>query len=315
MSFSNETKNELARIIPEKECCQRAELSGLLNIGGTFTWDDSQNEMVWELSTENAATARKVFKLAKALLAVPGEVTILNKRQLKKNKVFIVRARQERDEMFLMQELGLFNGQGRRVERVPESLVHRRCCKRCYLRGAFLARGSVNKPEGEYHLEITCPSLVTAQDVAKLLEKLGIAARVSERKSGIVLYIKESESIVDFLRVAGASTALLDFENVRIVKSVRNQVNRLVNCETANLEKTVAASWRQTETITRLIEKVGLEGIPESIRDVAILRLKNPDLSLKELGGMMEPPLSKSGIAYRMRRLEAMARRILGDAI
>ena len=315
MSFSNETKNELARVFPKKECCQKAELSALLNIGGTLTLLEDNHTAVWEINTENPATARKIFKLAKCLKASPVEVVTLNKRQLKKNKIFVVRGRVEGVGLSWLQELGLVNRQGRRVEKIPEALISRRCCKRAYLRGAFLARGSVNKPEGEYHLEINCPSKVAAQDLTRMLEKSGISARVSERKGGIVVYIKESEAIVDFLRLTGASSALLDFENVRIVKSVRNQVNRLVNCETANLEKTVAASWRQTQTITKLIDKVGLEGIPESVRDVAVLRLRNPDLSLKELGGMMEPPLSKSGVAYRMRRLETMARKILGDTI
>ncbi len=315
MSFSNETKNELARVIPKKECCRKAELSALLNIGGTFTLLEDGQTAVWEISTENPATARKVFKLAKSLQSLSVEVGTLNRRKLKKNKIFAVRGRVEGDGLMWLLGLGLVNRQGRRIDKIPEALVSRRCCKRSYLRGAFLARGSVNRPEGEYHLEISCPSKAIAEDMTRILKKSGISARTSERKGGTVVYIKESEAIVDFLRVTGASSALLDFENVRIVKSVRNQVNRLVNCETANLEKTVAASWRQTQTITKLIDKVGLEGIPESVRDVAVLRLRNPDLSLKELGGMMDPPLSKSGVAYRMRRLETMARKILGDTI
>lgn len=314
MSFSNDTKNELARLIPDRECCQKAELAALLNFGGVFGSEHGKGKFVWSVSSENAAIARKVFKLVKVLFSAPVEVVAVTKKNFKKNKVYLVRGGRGAGEADMLQKLGVYSSREKRIERIPDSLLNRRCCKRSYLRGAFLARGSVNKPEGDYHLEIICLSAGLAQDLQRLMNKVGLEAKVSERKSGIVLYIKESEQIVDFLRIAGASSALLDFENVRIVKSVRNQVNRLVNCETANLEKTVEASLRQTETITRLIEKVGLQAIPAPIRDVAVLRLSHPDCSLKELGGLMEPPLTKSGVAYRMKRLEAMAEKILGKS-
>lgn len=311
MSFSHDTKNELARLLPDKQCCRRAELSALVRFGGLSDGGPGCRTS-FSVSTENAATARKAYRLSKLFFTVPVKVTAVNKKQFKKNKVYLVKGEAGSDGLKFMQELGICDDQGKRLEKIPSWLLRNRCCKRSYLRGAFLARGSVNKPEGEYHLEIICPSAGMARELRKLMDKMGLESRISERKSSIVLYIKESEQIVDFLRVAGASSALLDFENVRIVKSVRNQVNRLVNCETANLEKTVEASLRQTETIKRLIDKVGLQGIPAPLRNVAILRLNHPDCSLKELGGMMEPPLSKSGLAYRMRRLEALAKKILG---
>ncbi|MCR4400277.1 MAG: DNA-binding protein WhiA [Syntrophomonadaceae bacterium] len=310
MSFSHDTKNELARLVPERRCCQLAELSALVQFGSRLSWEGSGEQARLVVSTENAATARKAFRLFKTVFDLHTRVTAASKRQFKKNKVYLVQAQAGPDLQRVLAELGLAAGE-RPVERLPRRLLRSRCCKRAYARGAFLARGSINRPEGEYHLEIVCPNRGLAVGLQELVEKLGVQPRLSERKGRVVLYLKESEQIVDFLRVVGASAALLDFENVRVVKSVRNQVNRLVNCETANLEKTVEAAVRQTDSILRLAHTVGLESIPEPMRQLAVLRLDHPDCSLKELGGMCTPPLSKSGVAYRMKRLEALARKLL----
>ncbi|MPN40483.1 putative sporulation transcription regulator WhiA [bioreactor metagenome] len=145
------------------------------------------------------------------------------------------------------------------------------------------------------------------------MRKLSLEARISERKNSLLLYIKESEKIVDFLRLVEASKALLDFENVRIVKSMRNQVNRQVNCETANLAKTVDASVRQVEMIEKLLDKIGVKGLPPNLRDLAMLRLDYPDSTFKEMGVMLDPPLTKSGVAYRMKKLEGFAATILDE--
>ena len=313
MSFSHETKNELSRLMPRKRCCLKAELAALVLFGGINELKGNNEADSLAVNTENAATARKVFKLFKALYPVPVKVAAVKKKQFKKNKVYMVKADPDKNHPYIARALGLDDGKGQRLKRLPGQLLRSRCCKRAYLRGAFLARGSVNKPEGEYHLEITCAAADLARDLQKLMGQLGLEAKISERNNSNVLYIKESEQIADFLRLAGASSALLEFENVRVVKSVRNQVNRQVNCETANLEKTVAASMRQSMAITRLIDGVGLQAIPEPFREVAVLRLEHPDYSLRELGSLMNPPLSKSGVAYRMRRLENMAEKLLGE--
>lgn len=313
MSFSHETKNELSRLMPRKRCCLKAELAALVLFGGVNGLKGKDETDSLAVNTENAATARKVFKLFKALYPVPVKVGAVKKRQFKKNKVYVVKAHPDKNYPQIIRALGLDDDEGQRLERLPERLVRSRCCKRAYLRGAFLARGSVNKPEGEYHLEITCATDDLARDLQKLMEQMRLESKISERKNSIVLYIKESEQIADFLRIAGASSALLEFENVRVVKSVRNQVNRQVNCETANLGKTVAASMRQSMAISRLIDNVGLQAIPQPFREVAVLRLEHPDYSLRELGSLMNPPLSKSGVAYRMRRLEDMAEKLLGE--
>ena len=190
---------------------------------------------------------------------------------------------------------------------VQQNLVTRSCCKKAFLRGIFLNRGFINRPEGEYHLEMVINDARLAAELQKILQRFKIPARLGERKNNLFLYIKESEKIADFLRVVGASNALLEFENVRIIKSMRNDVNRQVNCETANLAKTVDASVRQTNLIKALLEKEGWEGIPPQYMQLVQLRIDFPDSSLAELGKLMEPPLSKSGAAYRMRRLEEYA--------
>jgi DNA-binding protein WhiA len=210
-----------------------------------------------------------------------------------------------------LQELGLNDGSIRK--QVNWSLISKSCCKRAYLRGIFIARGFINRPEGNYHLEIVLNDSRLVSDVQKIMQKLEIQARVSERKNTLLIYVKESEKIVDFLRIVEASKALLDFENVRIVKSMRNQVNRQVNCETANLAKTVDASVRQVEIIERLLQKIGVKGLPPNLRELAVLRIDHPDSTFKEMGIMLNPPLTKSGVAYRMKKLESFAESILDD--
>lgn len=305
-SFSGETKNELCRSISEKKCCQAAELAALLKlVGGLELTGRSQMTLV--INTENAGTARKAFKLFKVLFDIPVTVLMESKRRFNTNKIYAVRAHLDREHLEALTELGILDADHNMVYGVARKVVKNRCCKRAYLRGVFLARGSVNKPEGAYHLELVFANQDLAKSVQKIAESQGVKFRISERKHAVILYLKDADQIVDFMRLIGASYALLEFENVRIYKSMKNQVNRQVNCETANLEKTLEASLRQVEVIRNLINKLSIDGLPDQLRELAVLRLDYPDCSLKELGEMMTPPLSKSGIAYRMKKLEKLA--------
>lgn len=311
MTFSNDVRNELARIIPEKTCCQKAELSALLTLRADILQREDGERYLVTLS-ENATPATKVYKLLKESYGLSSAVRIQEKRRFKKRRIYVVETRMPKNNA-LLGELGLPD-KGLKISRqVNWSLLGRNCCKKAYLRGVFISRGFINRPEGNYHLEMVMNDSRMASDLQKVLLKMGIEARVSERKNNLMLYIKESDKIVDFLRIVEASKALMDFENVRIVKSMRNQVNRQVNCETANLAKTVDASVRQVEMIERLVQKVGIKGLPVALRDLAVYRTEYPDSTLRELGTMLDPPLTKSGVAYRMKKLESFAEKNLAD--
>jgi len=311
MSFSTDVRNELARIIPEKTCCQKAELSALLMLRADLVANPN-GELCLTSTVENAIPARKIYRLLKEAYGLSSSVRIQEKKRFKKSRLYVVETSMDKlNGEGCVQELGLIDKGWKR--QVNWNLVSKNCCKRAYLRGIFIGRGFINRPEGNYHLEMVLNDSRLISDVQKIMRKLEVQARVSERKNSLLLYIKESEKIVDFLRIVEASKALLDFENVRIVKSMRNQVNRQVNCETANLAKTVDASVRQVEMIERLLHKIGVKGLPPNLRELAILRIDHPDSTFKEMGIMLDPPLTKSGVAYRMKKLEGFAATILDE--
>lgn len=308
-SYSIETENELARIFPAKRCCQVAELSALLRLNGQLELTGGSTKTLC-IATDNAGIARKAFKLFKVLFEFPLTVIMETKRRFNTNRYYQVRANLDEQHISILNKLGLIDDDNRLIYGIKRGMVRKKCCKRAYLRGVFLARGSISNPGASYHLELVFPTYELAVSVQRLAESQGVGFRLTERKNTFLLYLKDSEQIVDFMRLMGANYALLEFENVRIYKSMRNQINRQVNCETANLEKTLEASWRQVENIRRLIERLTVDGLPEHLRELAVLRLDYPDSSLKELGEMMSPPLSKSGVAYRMRKLEELSDRL-----
>ena len=312
MSFSALTKEELARLPEKNGCCALAELAALVRMDGTLQISAAQ-QYALNVSTENAPVARKIFRLAKDVLQRPVEVVVRRKLRLRKNNSYMVK-------IYLagiadMQRLGLLDQTARVQPAIPKELIKSKCCQKAYLRGAFLAGGSINNPEGTYHLEIISNHSLHAEALCHLLNKFQLGAKVSMRKHWYVIYVKESEHIVEFLGLVGAHHALLEFENVRVLKDVRNQVNRVVNCETANLSKTVDAAVRQIDTIQFVAATVGLMALPLPLREIAELRLKSPDASLKELGEMIRPKVGKSGVNHRMRKIEEFARRIRSGMI
>lgn len=310
MSFATDVRNELARLIPEKSCCQKAELAALLTMRAVLVRGED-GVLVLTTTVENATPARKIYRLLKEAYGLASTVRIQEKRRFNKSRLYVVETRLNQGGAEVLGQDIQWLDTGLRKQ-VNWNLISKNCCKRAYLRGIFISRGFINRPEGHYHLEMVLNDSRLAGEVQKIMHRLGLEARISERKHSLLLYIKESEKIVDFLRLVEASSALLDFENVRIVKSMRNQVNRQVNCETANLAKTVDASVRQVEMIERLLVKIGVKGIPLSLRELALLRIDHPDSTLKEIGVMLEPPLTKSGVAYRMKKLESFAVDVLG---
>jgi DNA-binding protein WhiA len=296
MSFSHDTKNELARVDGDRTCCQLAELAAIFRMDGGVRMDARSGPSLF-VASDNAAAARKVFRLFKNMFQVQAEIVIRRQNRLKKHSRYVVRIPPQAKGAEILREL-------------EGSMPRRLCCRRAYLRGSFLAGGSVNNPEGTYHLEISTRDETIARDICRVMNRCGLAAKISPRKNWFVVYLKESEQIVAFLNMIGAHSALLNFENVRIVKGMRNQVNRLVNCETANLGKVVNAALRQIEKIRLIEDTVGLGKLPPPLREMAELRLQYPETCLKELGYMMTPRVGKSGVNHRMRKLEEIASRI-----
>ncbi len=309
MSFSAVTKNELARVTDKRHCCRLAELAALIKMDGSIQIS-SGRRLSLNITTGNAAVARKIFSLIKGLFGLQTQVLAQRKTQLRKNNVYLIRITPQSGMEKLLKDLGMIDDAGRLNDAAPGEMVCRECCRRAYLRGVFLGGGSVNSPEGTYHLEIITENKKFALAIRELMKKLRLDAKMNRRKNRYVIYLKESEQIADFLNIIGAHTALLNFENARIYKDMRNQVNRLVNCDTANLNKTVNASVRQIENIELIKGTVGLGQLPDLLKEAAELRVKYPGACLKELGDMARPRLSKSGVNHRLRKIEKIAEKI-----
>jgi len=305
MSFAAETKKELTQLDVEGSYA-KAELAALIRMNGFISIINKQLSV--DMSTENAAIARRIYVLIKSVYHYVAKVLVRKKMRLKKNNVYIVRLDKHAQEM--LEDLKIVNRQLMFTREISREVIKDEGCQRAYLRGAFLAGGSLNHPESSYHLEIFSNYEEHIHSLLKLMNVYELKAKVLPRKNGFVLYIKEGESITEFLNIIGAHKALLYFEDIRIVKDMRNSVNRLVNCETANLNKTVTAALNQVENI-RLIEKeIGMDQLPKKLREIAELRIKNPDITLKELGELADESISKSGINHRFRKIGNIADKI-----
>lgn len=307
MSFASMVKKELTQM-EVAPCCSKAELAALIRMNGVISIRNMK--ITLDIQTENAAIARRMYTLLKSNFEVHVELLVRKKMRLKKNNVYV--ARISKDARKILESLRIVDDSFAFTREISEELIRKECCKRAYLRGAFLAGGSVNHPEtSSYHLEIFSFYEEHNRSLCELIDHFHIGAKMIERKKGFILYIKESEKISEFLNVIGAHQALLRFEDVRIMKDMRNSVNRLVNCETANLNKTVSAAMRQVENIRFIKREVGLETLPDKLHEIAQLRIDNQDVTLKELGEMVESgKVSKSGINHRLRKIEEFANKL-----
>jgi DNA-binding protein WhiA len=307
MSFASETKKELTNL-EVKDCCARSELSALIRMNGSLSF--SNRHLIVDVQTENAAIARRIYTLLKKLYSLQVELLVRKKMKLKKNNVYIVRFSEKAKEV--LTDLNIIENGFNIVHDISEELIHKKCCKRSYLRGAFLAGGSVNNPEtSSYHLEISSLYKEHNDSLCELMNSFGLKSKTLERKKGFITYLKEAEKISEFLNIIGGHNALLKFEDIRIVRDMRNSVNRLVNCETANLNKTISASLRQVENIRYIENTVGLDILPDKLREIARLRVEYQDVTLKELGEMVSSDkISKSGINHRLRKIDEIAERL-----
>jgi DNA-binding protein WhiA len=311
LSFSADVKNELARITGEQNCCHIAELAALMRMGGTMLIGGNRN-VGFTFTTENAAVARKVLMLIKRGYELKTEVMVTRGRRLKKGNSYVIKVAPSRVVTDIFAMLGIMRGESINAGR-DTGILRKNCCRRAYLRGAFLGGGSVSKPEGEYHLELVTSNEDFAKTLVRLLKSFGIAAKITDRKNDYVVYLKDGDAITSLLRIIGAYNALFAFENVRVVKDMRNQVNRLVNCETANLQKTVNAAVRQVERINLIDRTMGLDKLPPTLQEAAALRLNHPEATLQELVDLSDGMIGKSGMNHRLRKLEQIAGELEGD--
>lgn len=316
MSFSSTTKNELARITIDDSCCKLAELAALVRMCGTIQISGMSNINI-KFTTENAAIARRLFTFLKEMYEGDIEVMVRRNKQLKKNNNYLIIIKDKDISKKLLLDIGfisdeeninIFNTQ----YKVNKQILEKRCCRRSYIRGSFLGGGSVSNPEKTYHLELVTNNKEHSVDLSDIINSFGLNSKIVLRKENYVVYLKEGEQIVDLLNIMGAHQALLKFEDIRVLKDVRNNINRLVNCETANLSKTIDASIRQIEQIQLIRKFGGLEKLPQKLRDVAEIRLNNPDATLKEIGEMLDPPVGKSGVNHRFKKIEEIAEDLKG---
>ncbi len=263
-----------------------------------------------QIDTENLTVAKKSYMLLRNTFQAKTEVAVRNHNIRSSGVSFSLIVKGHRDVARILKAVKIMDENGNiwgSFQKIHHRIVQNTCCKRAYLRGTFLAAGSVINPEKAYHLEMAVFSRQYAEQLGELVAEFGIDAKIVERKKYQVLYMKEGSQIVDFLNVIGAHIALMELENVRIVKEVRNSVNRQVNCETANINKTVAAATKQIEDIKYLQCKMGFSQLADRLREVAELRLDYPDCSLQELGRMLPVPISKSGVNHRLRKISRLA--------
>jgi len=301
MTYAGQVKNELARHEYGEKCCQAAELTAFIRLSGNI--QISRQRIGLYVLTSSAAIARRIFSLFKKLFKLNSELFVRRKVRLRKNNVYIIRLSGKAQVLEVLTKLELLQGDSP-TQTISDTIYKNRCCCRAYLRGAFLAAGSITNPENSYHLEIYTDYESHAEDLVRLMANFELQGKVTTRKRGYLVYLKDSEQIAEFLNIIGAHGALLNFENIRILKDMRNRVNRLVNFETANMNKTVEASVRQLEVIRLIDKEIGLEKLDPPLREVARLRLQHPEASLQELGALLDPPLGKSGVNHRMRKLE-----------
>ena len=300
MSFSAEVKNELARLETRDANSDKAELLALLRMSGAIVLRGLNIGI--HFSTENAALARRVLQLLKNNYHVQTEVVITRSRRLKKNNRYQVQVIPSPQVSTAMTELQLLSVEGD----LNNPLLNNLATKKTYLRGAFLGGGSVSRPNSDYQLELVTGNEVFAQTIIKVMQSFSLKAKMTDRKNEYIVYLKDGESIVKFLNVIGAHNAMMELENARIIKDMRNNVNRVVNCETANLGKVVKAALRQVNCIKFIETKMNLTELPESLLFIANLRLQYPEASLNELVDHAEG-LGKSGINHRLKKLQELA--------
>ena len=305
MSFTAEVKDELTRVAPECSHCEKATLSALVRIEGTlFVSGPGRYRM--EVATDVPSVARLIIRLLHTIYQLKTELTV-RRSVLHKTPNYLIEVPAQPRLAEALSDLGILSADGGLEMGISQDLVRKNCCAAAYLRGAFLGSGFISNPKSDFHFEVTVESEALAEGLAGLLSARGINARIMQRRSSYMVYLKSGNAILEFLAFAGGHQAALRMEQERVVKSVRNDVNRMVNAEVANRQKASNAAVDQLFAIKMVLERYGMENLPPALQDFIRLRVTYPDASLKELGEYANPPLSKSAVYHRVRRIEQMA--------
>lgn len=309
MSFSSKVKEELINVIPKARHCQIAEAAAIVYIEGIVKLKDNGNTGAeLKVFTENKTVIKKFNTLLSHLLKKYNQELT---RDINSCSVLLQNDEAEKVISMLKIDSGHMSEDVHgRIGRISSRILTNTCCKRAFLRGIFLCSGSLTNPEKKYHFELALPDMEKAEQMKELIGAFGIEAKIVPRKKQFVLYVKEAERISDILNIMGAHVSLMDLENIRILKDFRNNINRQVNCETANLNKTVTASSKKIEDIIYIRDKVGLSSLDDGLSEIAMLRIEHPEASLKELGEMLSEPIGKSGVNHRLRRLSRIAQNL-----
>ncbi|MEA4815417.1 MAG: DNA-binding protein WhiA [Lachnospiraceae bacterium] len=308
MSFSANVKSELSHHFGNARHCNLAEIAAIINMCGVIMFSDGK--FCVKIQTENVTVARKCFTLIKKTFNIDSEILVRRNSQLKKNRIYMIFIKGKENATRVLTATGIMRSEGNTPfikTGIYPLIVNSICCRRAYIRGAYLAGGSISDPEKAYHLEFVNSSYEHAEELKELINSFSLGSKITKRKGQYIVYIKEGEQIVKLLSIMEAYVALMNLENIRILKDMRNNVNRMVNCETANLSKTVTASVKQIEDINYIKETMGLDKLPEQLKSMALLRLEFPDASLKELGSMLSNEVGKSGVNHRLRKIGEIA--------
>lgn len=311
MTYASDMKKELTLIELNNSKEFLSELSALIKMNGVLTINNGKLSI--SVQTENASIARRIFSLIKHFYDVHINISVRKKMKLKKNNVYICRLEDRVKE--ILTDLYILNNDYTLNTKISNELINTNEKKRAYLRGAFLAGGSINNPKtSRYHLEIFSQYAEHNEGLNNILNSYDLNSRTLERKKGFIVYIKESEKIAEFINIVGAYQSLFQFEDERILRDINNSVNRMQNCDLANLNKTVNASAKQVEDINTIEERLGLDNLDEKLRVVAEARLNNPELPLKEIAEMIEDgKLTKSGLNHRLRKISIIAQQLRED--
>lgn len=308
MSFSMSVKNEAAKVSVREGYLVEAELCGLINTCGSISI--AQGRLVVSLSTENAPVARRIFTHLKSFYSDDVNASARKNVKLKRNIYTISLS----DDAAIRKLLNFCYGEGdfSIYNEISPDLSDSKS-KQAFVRGCFLGAGSVTNPRRGYHFEVVFSNRDAADILKNILNEYQISGNIIERSDKFIFYIKGAEMISDTLTVIGANRSVLEFENVRAMKETRNNVNRMVNCETANLEKIVNSSIEQVNDIMYIDSMIGLESLPDSLYELAKLRLVNRNASLKDLGELLNPKVGKSGVNHRMKKIRNIADDLRGE--
>lgn len=298
MSFSSDVKDELIKVLPGDSHCRIAELSALIKFYGRIEYSPELRLM---LSTDNQAALRKCFTLLSKTFNIK---TSISQEEINKPKTYVELSENDYEIHRILDELKLDD---------PMSLLDRDCCKRAYLRGAFLASGFIGDPNKSYHFEILTQEEEYSKLLTYLLSLFNIVGKHSIRKKYIVTYLKEAEAVSDVLSVLGAHKSMMELANTRIEKDVRNDTNRRFNCDIANVSRSINAASKQIEDIHYIEKKIGLDALADSLKEMALIRVEYPEESFGDLGNRLNPPVGKSGVNHRLRKISEFAENLRNE--